>query len=690
MTKNNNNAKDEQLNKVTIGPSDVLSRNTGVGVKDDINSLKSYSRGGTLLEDVFMIEKINHFDHERIPERIVHARGTGARGYFQATKDISHLSKASIFKVGKKTPLFTRISTVQGPRGSTDCCRDVRGFATKFYTDEGNWDLVGNNFPVFFVQDAISFPDFVHAVKMEPNTEMPTAASAHDTLWDFVSLKPETVNTVMWLMSDRAIPISLAHIQGFGVHTYRLINEKGDSTFVKFHWRPVDSGTCSFAWDECQKIAGKDTDYNRRRLHEDIENGDYPTWDLCLQILDDETLKKFDFDHLDPTKIVPEELASLTPIGRMVLDRNPDNFFCETEQVAFCVSHIIPGIDFSNDPLLQGRIFSYLDTQMSRLGGPNFNELPINKPVCPFSNNQRDGMHRHTINNTKANYFPNSIDDGKPKEDPKGFVSFPEKVEGLKARVRSETFNDHFSQATQFWNSMAEYEKRHIVSAFTFELSKVGRKYIRERVVNEILANIDDTLCDQVAKGLGIKPQKKKHAQKIPQKPSPALSQSNLLPNNIRARRVAILVDEHDSSVSDKNIKAFAQLLANEKARSKVISSSLASFKSIEGTEIVPDEPMVGSPSIFFDAVYVPSASQELLNNGDAVHYILEAYKHCKVIAFTGPSAATAALLKHLKLKSDAGIITGETPADVFDNFKLSLKNHRIWDREKDIQSIPA
>lgn len=508
--KANTTQKTEQLDTVRDdATNEALTTNQGVKIADNQNSLRAGIRGSTLLEDFILREKITHFDHERIPERIVHARGVGAHGYFQAYEGNERLTKAGFLTDPTiQTPIFVRFSTVQGPRGSADTVRDIRGFAIKFYTQEGNFDLVGNNAPVFFVQDGIKFPDFVHAVKPEPDTEIPTGATAHDTFWDFVSLVPESAHAVIWAMSDRAIPRNLRSIQGFGVHTFRLINAEGKSHFVKFHWTPKQ-GLSALVWDEAQKLAGKDPDFHRRDLYEAIEQGFYPEWELGVQIVEEEDEMNFDFDLLDPTKIIPEELVPVTPIGRFVLNRNVDNFFAETEQVAFCPGHVVPGIDFTDDPLLQARLFSYTDTQLSRLGGPNFHQIPINKPVCPFHNNQRDGIHQHTIHKGQAAYQPNSIDGNWPVETPPaasngGFESYPEKISGHKLRQRSETFSDYFSQPRLYYKSLAPHEQKHVVDAYTFELSKVQRKHIRERQVQQILANIDLDLARQVGANLGI------------------------------------------------------------------------------------------------------------------------------------------------------------------------------------------
>ena len=494
------------LDRVRVDSSGrVLTTNQGVPVADNQNSLKAGLRGPSLLEDFILREKVTHFDHERIPERVVHARGSGAHGYFECYKPLTKLTRASIFaEAGKRTPVFVRFSTVAGERGSTDTARDVRGFAVKFYTDEGNWDLVGNNIPVFFIQDAMKFPDVIHAVKPEPHHGMPQAASAHDTFWDFVSLMPETTHMLLWVMSDRAIPRSFRMMQGFGVHTFRFVNAAGESRFVKFHWNPI-AGTHSLAWDEAIKISGADSDFHRRDLWEAIEAGAYPEWELAVQIFSEADADRYSFDVLDATKLIPEELVPLTPIGRMVLNRNPDNFFAETEQVAFCTAHIVPGLDFSNDPLLAGRIHSYVDTQISRLGGPNFHEIPINASVAQVHNNQRDGMHRQAIARGRVAYEPNSLGGGCPfQAGPTGFMSFPQEVEEHKVRGKPEKFAEHYNQAALFYNSQSAVEKQHIIRAFRFELTKVQTVAVRERVVAQ-LRNVSEELAGAVAEGLGMK-----------------------------------------------------------------------------------------------------------------------------------------------------------------------------------------
>jgi len=671
----------------------ALRTNQGVKVADNQNTLKAGARGPSLLEDFIMREKITHFDHERIPERIVHARGVGAHGYFQAYENHSALTKAGFLRdPGKKTPVFVRFSTVQGPRGSGDTVRDVRGFAVKFFTDEGNFDLVGNNMPVFFIQDAIKFPDFVHAVKPEPHNEIPTGGSAHDTFWDFVSLQPESAHMVIWAMSDRAIPKSLRSMQGFGVHTFRFINAEGTSSFVKFHWRPT-VGTCSLVWDEAQKLAGKDTDFHRRDLWESIESGDYPEWELGVQVIVEENEHKFDFDILDPTKLIPEELVPITPLGKMVLNRNPDNFFAETEQVAFCPGHIVPGIDFSNDPLLQGRLFSYTDTQISRLGGPNFHELPINRPLAPFHNGQRDAMHRTIIDKGRASYEPNSIDGGWPKETPPaaedgGFESYSERIDAHKIRQRSPSFSDHFSQARLFFKSMSTHEQEHIIAAYSFELGKVEREWIRARQVNEILANIDLELARRVAQNLGL-PVPKAGTVEVPELTpdhSPALSQANLLSGDIKTRKVAILAA---NGVDGKAIDALKKALQAEGAHARLLGPTSAPVTTVDGKTLPVDASMEGLPSVAFDAVFVPGGAksiQALSGDGVALHYLLEAYKHLKAIALQGEAKQ---LLDVLKLEVDAGLIVGGD-AKALKAFFNALAHHRVWEREPKAKAIPA
>ncbi|MFI7838394.1 catalase HPII [Pseudomonas asiatica] len=669
----------------------ALRTNQGVRIADNQNTLKAGDRGPSLLEDFIMREKITHFDHERIPERIVHARGTGAHGYFQSYGNHAELTKAGFLQDPEKvTPVFVRFSTVQGPRGSADTVRDVRGFAVKFYTDEGNFDLVGNNMPVFFIQDAIKFPDFVHAVKPEPHNEIPTGASAHDTFWDFVSLVPESAHMVMWAMSDRAIPRSLRMMEGFGVHTFRLINAQGVASFVKFHWKPRQ-GVHSLLWDEAQKLAGKDADFQRRDLWEAIETGDYPEWELGVQIVPEADEHKFDFDLLDPTKIIPEELVPVTPLGKMVLNRNPDNFFAEVEQVAFCPAHIVPGIDFTNDPLLQGRLFSYTDTQLSRLGGPNFHQIPINRPVAPNHNNQRDALHQHLVHKGRASYEPNSIDGGWPKETPPaaqdgGFESYQERIDAHKIRQRSDSFSDHFSQARLFFQSMSPTEQQHIIKAYSFELGKVERETIRAREVNEILANIDLKLAAAVAANLGLPAPNVGTVQvkgsQLAQ--SPALSQMNHPGSvGIKGRKIAVLVaDGVDAASVDKLVKA----LEAHSARPMLLGPTSAPVMAADGKQLPVDASMEGMPSIMFDGIVVPAgkaSTDALAGSGLAKHFLLEGYKHLKALV------VTKELLGSLGLKEDKGLLLGDEQKTV-DAFVKAVEGHRVWEREAAAEAVPA
>lgn len=696
--KTNEHSKNEQLETVrSDAQGHDLRTNQGVRISDNHNSLKAGERGPTLLEDFIFREKMNHFDNERIPERIVHARGAAAHGYFQPYENAAQFSKAGLFQdPDQRTPVFTRISTVQGSRGSNDTVRDVRGFAVKFYTDEGNWDLVGNNIPVFFIQDANKFPDFVHAVKPEPHNEIPQGQSAHDTLWDFVSLMPEATHAVLWTMSDRAFPRHFRSMEGFGVHTFRLIDKQDKSRFVKFHWKPL-AGTCSLIWDEAQKLWGRDPDFNRRGMWEDISNGDFIEWELGIQVIEEEDEHSFDFDILDPTKLIPEELVPVTPIGKMVLNRNPDNYFAETEQVAFSPGHIVPGIDFSNDPLLQGRLFSYLDTQMLRLGGPNFHEIPINRPVCPFHNNQRDSVHRQTINTGQASYEPNSIDGGWPKETPAGpedggFESHHERVDANKVRARSDSFGDHYSQAQLFWNSQTKVEQAHIIQAYAFELSKVQRPYIRERVITEILPNISVELAQAVGKMHGIEAPSAPTASvdelgKSSLDKSPALSLMARLPGNIKHRKIAILAA---NGVNSDHINELRQKLEAEGATAMVITPSMAPLKGADGSKVESDAMLNGLPSVTMDAVIVPGGKDsvaELASSGQGRYYLQEAYKHLKVIALLGEGKE---LLSAANVPEDEGVLLGEKIDDVFDRFKHALGQHRVWSRDSVANDMPA
>ena len=693
LDKQNESVKSKQLDDHrSDATGQALTTNQGVKIADNQNSLKAGIRGSTLLEDFILREKITHFDHERIPERIVHARGVGAHGYFQAYAGNEKFTKAGFLtNPDIQTPIFVRISTVQGPRGSADTVRDIRGFAIKFYTQEGNYDLVGNNAPVFFIQDGIKFPDFVHAVKPEPHNEMPTGASAHDTFWDFVSLVPETAHAVMWAMSDRAIPRNLRSIQGFGVHTFRLINAEGKGIFVKFHWTPKQ-GLTQLVWDEAQKLGGKDPDFHRRDLYEAIEKGFYPEWELGIQIVEEADEMKFDFDLLDPTKIIPEELVPVTPIGKFVLNRNVDNYFSEIEQVAFCPAHIVPGIDFSNDPLLQARLFSYTDTQLSRLGGPNFHQLPINKPVCPFHNNQRDGMHQMSVPRGQASYQPNSIDQNWPTETAPaahdgGFESYQERIDGKKIRARSDSFSDHFSQARLYYQSLAPHEQKHVVDAYTFELSKVQRLHIREREVQEILSHIDLDLAQQVGKNLGIEVTASKQAMRTSSVTKSAkLSFEAFVPTDIKARKIAVLV--HDK-VNQASIDAIQKWAKAEHAVAHILTPTPAPVINHQHGKVASNGMQKAEPSIAYDAVIVVDGDNdaEVKQDGVTKHYILEAYKHLKPIVFLGTKKN---LLEALQLVQDDGTLTSDHFEQLQDQFKDLIRHHRIWAREKAAEAIPA
>ncbi len=633
-------SKDRDLEPARRDPGERLTTNQGVPVADNQNSLKAGTRGPTLMEDFIFREKMTHFDHESIPERVVHARGSGAHGFFQVYESLSDLTSAAVFAdPSVKTPVFVRFSTVVGSRGSADTVRDVRGFATKFYTSQGVWDLVGNNMPVFFIQDAMKFPDLVHAIKPQPNNEIPQASAAHDTFWDFASLMPEITHMLLWVLSDRAIPRSYAMMEGFGVHTFRLLNAEGKGTFVKFHWIPT-LGAHSLVWDETQKLAGKNPDFNREDLWERIEQGNFPEFELGLQIVPEEDEHKFDFDLLDATKIIPEEEVPIRRVGKMTLNRNPDNFFSEIEQAAFHVGHVVPGIDFTNDPLLQGRLFSYLDTQLNRFHSANFHELPINSPVVPVENNQEAGFMRRTIRKGRVNYEPNSLAGGCPMQAGPGalgaFHSHMERMDGQKVRKRSESFSDHFSQATLFWNSMTEPEKEHIVEAAHFELGKVETQAVRERIV-ELFNHVDHDFARRVARGIGVaepsQPARPNHGRS-----SPSLSMeadSHRTVRTARTRKVAILAAD---GVSDAELNAVRDALKAEGVMSKVISTSRGSITGSSGTAIEVDKTFITAGSIMFDAVYVPggkSSIQTLRKEGDAIHFINEAFRHCKPIGAT-------------------------------------------------------
>ncbi|EOW6643825.1 catalase HPII [Cronobacter muytjensii] len=679
------------------GENEALTTNQGVRIADDQNSLRAGTRGPTLLEDFILREKITHFDHERIPERIVHARGSAAHGYFQPYKSLSDITKAAFLSDPQKiTPVFVRFSTVQGGAGSADTVRDIRGFATKFYTEEGIFDLVGNNTPVFFIQDAHKFPDFVHAVKPEPHWAVPQGQSAHDTFWDYVSLQPETLHNVMWAMSDRGIPRSYRTMEGFGIHTFRFINAEGKGTFVRFHWKPV-AGKASLIWDESQKLTGRDPDFHRRDLWEAIEAGDYPEYELGVQLIPEDDEFKFDFDLLDATKLIPEELVPVQLVGKMVLNRNPDNFFAENEQAAFHPGHIVPGLDFSNDPLLQGRLFSYTDTQISRLGGPNFHEIPINRPTCPYHNFQRDGMHRMDIDTNPANYEPNSINDNWPRETPPapkagGFESHQVRVEGHKIRERSPSFGEYYSQPRLFWQSQTPVEQRHIIDAFSFELSKVVRSYIRERVVDH-LCHIDISLAHPVASNLGITLTEEQMHVAPPKdvnglKKDPSLSLYAVPGGTVKGRVVAVLLNDQ---VKSADLLAMLQALKSHGVHAKLLYSRMGSVTADDGSQLEVAGTFAGSPSVTVDAVLVPGgAASALSDNGDAVYYLLEAYKHLKAIGLMGDARALKSRL-NVPDTGEEGIVEADDATGSFmDDFIHQLACHRVWARTPKVAAIPA
>jgi catalase len=690
------------------GTNKFLTTNQGVKINDDNNSLKAGNRGPSLLEDFILREKITHFDHERIPERIVHARGSAAHGYFEVTNPIPQFTKAGFLQqVGQRTPVFTRFSTVAGSRGSTDLARDVRGFSVKFYTEEGVYDFVGNNIPVFFIQDATKFPDLVHAVKPEPHNEIPQAASAHDTFWDFISLMPESMHMIMWTMSDRAIPRSYRMMEGFGVHTFRFINEQNESHFVKIHWKPK-LGTHALVWDEAQKLSGKNPDFHREDLWEAIDCGNFPEWEMGVQIIPEADEHKYDFDILDPTKLVPEELVPVTIIGKMVLNRNPDNFFAETEQVAFHPGHIVPGIDFSNDPLLQGRLFSYTDTQLSRLGSPNFHEIPINRSIATPHNNQRDGYMRQEINKGRVAYHPNTLGGGCPyqaKIAEGGFSSFNERIDAGKIRERSESFSDHFGQAKLFFNSQTDVEQNHIIKALRFELGKVETTAIRVRMLG-LLSQVDTTLAAKVAEGLrlpvpatlekpmnhGVSPDAdpNKHEPKTVTATTQTSDALSMLKNptnspTIESRKVAIICAD---GVTEASIKQMKAALLKENAKACIVAPYLGFVTTDQGGEIPVDFSLLTGSSVLFDALYIPGGLglNELAADNDLMDWINDAYRHCKVI---GAENEGIELLSGSRVAAgtnpdDKGIVLGNTSADgqFANDFITAMAEHRIWDRE--------
>lgn len=700
-------SKDEQLAAFRAEHGATkLTTNQAVRVSSTDDSLKAGDRGPTLMEDFHFREKLTHFDHERIPERVVHARGFGAHGYFQVYEPMTEFTKAKFLQdPSKKTPVFVRFSTVVGSRGSADTVRDVRGFATKFYTDDGNYDLVANNMPIFFIQDAVKFPDIVHSIKPEPHNEIPQASAAHDTFWDFVVNLPEIAHMIMWLLSDRAIPRSFRMMEGFGVNTFRLVNDQGKARFVKFHWKPM-LGVHSLVWDEAQKLAGKDPDFHRRDLWDAINKGEYPEYELGVQMLEEGNEFNFDFDILDATKFWPEEVIPVRRIGKMTLNRNVDNFFAETEQVAFHPGHVVPGIDFTNDPLLQGRLFSYLDTQLIRLGGPNFHEIPINRPVAPVNNNQRDGYHRMTIDRGAVSYFPNSLQGNAPQpatDTEHGYVHYTEKVDGRKVRQRSESFKDHYRQATLFWNSMSSAEKQHIVEAFHFEVGSVMDKQIKQRVV-DMFNNVDGQLAAQIAAGIGAV------APAVPggggigiTASSPAVSQENTT-KVAQTRKVAILAE------NGFNFPEVTQLMESLKGfgvHTEIISKNLGMITSVDGRQLEVNKNYISAGSIMYDAVYVTGGRQNvdtLLTQGEALHFINEAFKHAKAIGATNEGVdllsasqiqgvSTAGPETQAQLVSELGVVTIRNAADMgyfSQEFVKAIAQHRHWMRQSYKGSVPA
>lgn len=689
------NIHDQQLHRGTGGElhqfaedgQDILTTSQGAPVADDQNSLRVGPRGPLLVDDFHFREKIFHFDHERIPERVVHARGYGAHGFFETYESLADVTRADVFqRAGEKTPVFVRFSTVAGNKGSADLARDVRGFAVKMYTKEGNWDLVGNNIPVFFIQDAIKFPDLIHAAKQEPDRAFPQAQTAHDNFWDFISLTPESMNMVMWIMSDRTIPRSLRFMEGFGVHTFRFVNAEDKSTFVKFHWKPK-LGLQSVAWNEAVKINGADPDFHRRDLWNAIQSGNFPEWELAVQLFDQDFADNFDFDVLDPTKIIPEEILPVRPIGRLVLDRMPNNFFAETEQVAFMTQNVPPGIDFSNDPLLQGRNFSYLDTQLKRLGGPNFTHLPINAPKCPMHNFQQDGHMAMRNPVGRTNYQPNSHGEG-PRESPsRGYRHFPADEQGQKVRLRPESFADHYSQARQFFISQTGAEQRHIASALTFELSKVESLAIRERMVSHLL-NIDETLATTVAQKLGFQSMPKPADAAMPTRQdleaSPALSIVERGPMRFEGRKLGIMIAD---GVDAKLLKALTKAVAAQKAVIELIAPKVGGVTADDGSSIEANHMIDGGPSVLFDAVVLLTSHQaidDLVKEAAARDFVADAFQHCKYIGYD-QSAMPLLEKAGISGQLDEGTIPLSDSKDI-EAFVEKLGKLRVWGREPSVK----
>jgi catalase len=677
-----------ELHQIAETEVPVLTTAQGGPVSDDQNSLKIGPRGPTLIEDFHFREKIFHFDHERIPERVVHARGYGAHGFFENYKPLSKYTRADLFqRARERTPAFVRFSTVAGSKGSFDLARDVRGFAVKLYTQEGNWDIVGNNIPVFFIQDAIKFPDLVHAVKEEPDCAFPQAQSAHDNFWDFISLTPESMHMIMWVMSDRAIPRSLRFMEGFGVHTFRLVNAENESTFVKFHWKPK-LGLQSVMWNEAVKINGADPDFHRRDLWTAIQSGNFPEWELQFQLFDQDFADRFEFDVLDPTKLIPEEVLPPIPVGRLVLDRMPDNFFAETEQVAFMTQNVPPGIDFSNDPLLQGRNFSYLDTQLKRLGSPNFTHIPINAPKCPFHHFQQDGHMAMRNPIGRVNYQPNSFGEG-PRESPeRGFTPFADVEQGAKRRLRAESFADHYSQARQFFISQTRGEQHHIAAALTFELSKVKTPVIRERLVSHLL-NIDETLAGLVGEALGLKAMPKPADAAMPTRqdldPSPALSIIEKGPQRFEGRKLGILVSDGTDAGLLGELQAATLKVG---ATFEVIAPKIGGAKASDGSWIEADQMIDGGPSVLYDAIALlpgAAAMNDLIQEATARDFVADAFAHCKFIGYGEPAIALFEKAGIAEEDFDEGFIALGSRKDVA-GFVKNLGKLRVWAREPSVK----
>ena len=696
------------------GSGKALTTDQGVKINDNQHLLSAGDRGPSLLEDFIFREKMTHFDHERIPERVVHPRGSGAHGVFEAYESMKEFTKASFLsEAGKKTPVFTRFSTVVGFRGSSDLARDVRGFAVKFYTDEGNYDLVGNNMPVFFIQDAMKFPDLVHSIKPEPHNEVPQATAAHDTFWDFISLMPEGTHVLMWIMSGRGIPRSYRMMEGFGVHTFKWINERGEVTFVKYHWKPV-LGAYGLLWDEAMKISGADPDFHRKDLWEAIDSGHFVEFELGVQMVKEEDEHKFDFDLLDPTKLILEELVPVRKIGKMTLNRNPDNFFAETEQVAFHPGHVVPGIDFTNDPLLQGRLFSYLDTQLIRLGGPNFHEIPINRPVANVHNNQRDGYMRQQINKGKVAYEPNSLGGGCPfqaKMKDGSFVSHTERIDTSKIRARSKSFNDYFSQATLFYNSQSDAEKKQITEAFQFELGKVETTEVQKRMVG-LLTQVDKQLARNIADKLGFEvptgPESPVQRgvpadddpsdyDQMPVNPSVKVDKSLSLDaigkSGISTRKIAFLCAD---GVDGNSLSTMKSALTSQGAMVKILAPHGGRIRTSEGTEEKVDHDYATTASVLFDAVFIPSGEksvEKLKKEANVIKFLNEVYKHCKPIAVDG-NARELQEPTYFNGKWDGdlqeqGIIVQQgTPEKLSQDFIRIIEKHRFWNREG-VELIP-